>query len=231
MSFINIQTTQNIRLEYETAGIGERLIAIILDRLVWTFWVILWYFIVIRLHLKISTLLTVIIGAPVLFYSLYCELLFNGQSIGKRIMSIRVAKVDGTEPSFGDYFLRWIFRLIDISGVAIVCMMFTAKSQRLGDLVAGTCVIRIRNRERPIHVPKFPENYQVTYPAASLLTDHDVHIIFQIMEKKATSSNKWALKRLAGKVKEITRTESSQEDSLYLKTILSDYYYLAGKNA
>ena len=148
MSYIEIQTTQNIHLEYETGSIGERFVAAILDRLFIFFWLMIWGLIIGALDINFSVWLVVIVGAPVLFYFLLCELLFNGQSVGKRIMSVRVAKIDGTVPSFGDYFIRWVFRLVDNVAVAIVCMMFTAKCQRLGDLAAKTCVIRTKHKAR-----------------------------------------------------------------------------------
>ncbi len=229
MSYIEIQTTQNIRLEYETAGVGERMVAAIIDRLLWFFWVIMWLYIIGSLNLNSSALLIVIIGAPILFYYLYCELLFNGQSVGKHIMSIRVAKTDGTVPSFGDYFLRWIFRLIDNGGVAVVCMMCTKNSQRLGDLAAKTCVVRTRRRTKLIEFSEPDTDYRVTYDTATLLGDRDAALIAKIISNPATNRNKLGLKRLADKVKEITQTKSEASDAEYLEKILSDYNYLSGK--
>ncbi len=229
MSYIEIQTTQNIHLEYEAASVGERLVAAVLDRLLWFFWFLMWIFLATGLKLGNSILLFVIIFAPVLFYYLYCELLFNGQSVGKLIMNIRVAKIDGTTPSFGDYFLRWIFRLIDNAAVAIICMMCTPKCQRLGDLAARTCVVRTKNRAKLIKVPIVAPNYKVTFDSATALNDSDVALIAQIISNPATIRNKSGLKRLADKVKVITQTQSDMQDIAYLRKILSDYNYLAGR--
>jgi uncharacterized RDD family membrane protein YckC len=228
MSYIDIQTTQNIHLEYEAASIGERLVAAILDRVLWICWVIAWFTFLSSLHWN-SVWLIVIIGAPILFYYLLCELLFNGQSVGKRIMSIRVAKTDGTVPSFGDYFLRWVFRLIDNGGVAVLCMMFTAKCQRLGDLAAKTCVVRTRNKAKLVAVSATKLDYQVVFDTATLLTDRDVALIARIISNPATVRNNTGLNKLAGKVKEITQTQSDANDYTYLQTILADYSHLTGK--
>ena len=228
-SYIEIQTTQNIHLEYETASIGERFIAALLDRLVLFSWMMLWIWIANGLNIDLSTWLVVVVGAPVLFYFLLCELLFNGQSVGKRIMSVRVAKTDGTAPSFGDYFLRWIFRLVDNMGVAIVCMMFTPKCQRLGDLAAKTCVIRTKNTTQFVKIPEINPDYKLTYDTAILLSDHDVAVIAQIIFNPATIRNAAALKKLADKVKSITQTSSDAHDLAYLKKIMEDYNYLSGK--
>jgi len=229
LSYIEIQTTQNIHLEYEMASIGERFVAALFDRLVLFSWVMLcgWGFNV--LGITLSAWLFVVIGAPVLFYFLLCELLFNGQSIGKRIMSVRVAKMDGTVPSLGDYFLRWIFRLVDNIGVAVVCMMFTPKCQRLGDLAAKTCVVRIKNVTQLAKIPEIKSGYTVTYDTATLLNDHDVVVIKQIISNPVTLRNKTGMKKLAAKVKAITQTSSDAPDLDYLKKILEDYNFLAGK--
>ncbi|MDR1173139.1 MAG: RDD family protein [Bacteroidales bacterium] len=229
MSYIEIQTTQNIRLEYETASIGERFAAAVLDRLILYFWLMIWFLLIGTNHIGFSIWLTIIIYAPYLFYFLLCELLLNGQSPGKRIMSVRVAKIDGTVPSFGDYFLRWVFRLVDNAAVAIVCMMFTIRCQRLGDLAAKTCVVRTKSSTKLVKVPEVSPDYLVTYDTATLLSDRDAALIAQIISNPATLRNKVGLKKLANKVKTITRTSSNAHDYMYLRRILEDYQYLSGK--
>jgi uncharacterized RDD family membrane protein YckC len=229
MSYIEIQTTQNIHLEYEMASIGERFLAAALDRLLLFFWMMIWSLILGALDLNFSVWFLIIVGAPVLFYFLLCELWFNGQSVGKRIISIRVAKIDSSVPSFGDYFLRWIFRLIDNVAVAIVCMMFTPKCQRLGDLAAKTCVVRTKDSVHLAKVPEIPHDYAVTFDTATLLSDHDAALIAQIISNHVTISNKVAMKKLADKVKALTQTSSEWNDLMYLRKILGDYQYLSGK--
>ena len=229
MSYIEIHTTQNIGLEYETAGIGERFVAALLDRMILFCWTTIWILMIDALSVGFSIWLVVVVGAPVLFYFLLCELLFNGQSVGKRMTSIRVAKIDGTTPTFGDYFLRWVFRLVDNIGVAIVCMMFTPKCQRLGDLAAKTCVIRTKNMTRLVKIPEIAPDYTVKYDTATLLSDRDAALIAQIISNPSTLHNPAALKKLAGKVKTITQTSSDANDLAYLRKILADYNFLSGK--
>ena len=234
MSFIEIQTTQNIHLEYETASIGERFVAALIDRLLLFFWLMIWGLITSFRGFDFSVWLGVLMGAPVLFYYLLFELLFNGRSAGKIIMSIRVAKIDGTAPSFGDYFLRWIFRLIEnipmaMGGLAIVSMIFTPKCQRLGDLAAKTCVIRTKKTANLAKVPEVAPDYVVTYHTATLLNNRDVALIAQIISNPATLRNRSAMKKLADKVKTITQTTSNSNDLAYLRKILADYNYLSGK--
>ena len=85
------------------------------------------------------------------FYHLAFEVLNNGQSPGKKIMSIKVVTLHGRTPKAQDYFLRWIFRLLEITGclgvVAILYVSSTEKNQRIGDLLAQTTVVKLRNKQ------------------------------------------------------------------------------------
>ena len=51
---------------------------------------------------------------PVVFYSLLFETFLDGQTIGKRIMKIKVVKIDGYQAKVSDYLTRWFFRIIDL---------------------------------------------------------------------------------------------------------------------
>ena len=69
----------------------------------------------------------------------------SGQTLGKRIMSIKVVKADGSKPSFGDALIRTILRIID--GIAIylvgfIVILISEKKQRIGDMAAGTIVVK-----------------------------------------------------------------------------------------
>src|SRR5690606_41820504 len=50
---------------------------------------------------------------PAFFYSLWTELVFNGQTLGKILFKIRVVKLDGYRAGFTEYFTRWAFRIVD----------------------------------------------------------------------------------------------------------------------
>ncbi|MCL4278267.1 MAG: RDD family protein [Ignavibacteriaceae bacterium] len=133
MSTIEIQTTQNVNIEYPVANIGDRVVAAIIDSLI-----MLGYFIsIIFLYIWILDLTEgsglyfpvayfIILFLPVFFYHLLCETFLNGQSFGKKIMKMRVVKLDGTQAGIGSYFLRWILTLIDYSffgAVGIITIM------------------------------------------------------------------------------------------------------------
>ncbi len=90
----------------------------------------------------------VILFLPLFFYHLLCETYLNGQSFGKKIMKMRVVKLDGTQAGIGSYFLRWILAPIDIyftyGSVGLVTMIVNGKGQRLGDLAAHTTVVKLK---------------------------------------------------------------------------------------
>lgn len=154
MATIRIHTTQNVTLEYEVASIGSRIVATILDNLIFVAWafavggLVTW---LLGRHSEVAAwTMGVLIGLPFVFYHLACEVLFNGQSLGKKAQHLRVMRLDGTAPRLGDYFLRWLLRLVDFgfgSGlVAVITIALNGKGQRLGDLAAGTTVISVRPR-------------------------------------------------------------------------------------
>ncbi len=63
----------------------------------------------------------------------------EGQTPGKKLMKIRVVKIDGYQAGFGDYMIRWVFRLIDVSFagvVGLISMIVSKNNQRLGDIAS-----------------------------------------------------------------------------------------------
>src|SRR4029077_19753394 len=89
----------------------------------------------------------VVLVIPFALYNLLFEIFMNGQSPGKRAMDIKVLRLDGTPATVGDYIMRWLFALVDVhlfSGlIAVLCIAIGGKGQRLGDMVAGTTVVKI----------------------------------------------------------------------------------------
>ncbi|MDR1279045.1 MAG: RDD family protein [Treponema sp.] len=79
------------------------------------------------------------------FYHCICELLFRGQSLGKRIMGIRVVRDDGSPVNPGASFLRNLLRFADtflfLCPIALISMMVSPGFRRLGDWAAGTLVV------------------------------------------------------------------------------------------
>ena len=77
-------------------------------------------------------------------YFTVSEAISGGKTLGKSAMGIRVIRVDGGTASIGEYFLRSLAYIVDLFGVGVILMFFHPQSRRLGDLVAGTVVVRER---------------------------------------------------------------------------------------
>jgi uncharacterized RDD family membrane protein YckC len=79
------------------------------------------------------------------FYHCVCEMVFRGQSLGKRIMGIRVVRDDGSPVNPGASFLRNLLRFADtflfLCPIALICMAASRGFRRLGDWAAGTLVV------------------------------------------------------------------------------------------
>src|SRR5688572_1997171 len=104
---VRINTTQNVRLDYEIASLGDRVVAQIIDQAVMIAYWIGYAYLMSKRVFGYSDALEVIVGLFPLLYHLLFEMFNNGQSLGKMIMKTRVIREDGTEPRIGDYIIRW----------------------------------------------------------------------------------------------------------------------------
>jgi uncharacterized RDD family membrane protein YckC len=236
MHTVQVHTAQNIPVEFELGSLGDRILGRILDGLFILAYVAAWVLILVFSHLRDQTWIagTVIIGAiPILFYDLVLEATCHGQSLGKKIMHIRVISLDGKQPAFSQYLIRWLFRLVDFSLTenlcALLCVALNPRHQRLGDMVAGTVVIRTRARSTEadtLYVP-LAQDYQARYPEAAGLSDSDVRLIKEVLAHYARSGNLVLLHDTAEKVRQTLGLPAVADPASFLQTILTDYNYLA----
>ena len=156
MRTISINTTQNVAIEYELAGLLERILAFVLDTLIVGAYMCIFTWLWVLLGGSSSEMIFILIVFflfPVFIaYHLICEAMWNGQSIGKKALGIKVVKCNGQQMDMGDYGKRWMFRLIDIflsgGSVAVLTIMSNDYNQRLGDIVGDTCVIKTSPRNQ-----------------------------------------------------------------------------------
>lgn len=243
MHTIRITTSQNIDIDYEYAGLGERILARLIDL---GLYLALYFAAAILESLlslsKISILngfqFPVIMFVLVLlyaFYDLICEAFFNGQSVGKRVMKIKVISIDGCQPSFGQYLMRWLFRIVDFGITfqlgALVSVVLTEKNQRIGDLVAGTTLIRTHPRTNFNQVAFAPvdENYQPVFQEASQLRNSEIVLIHEVIENVRRSDNFPLLYQTAARLKQHLNIAApyGMDDLAFLETLVKDYNYAA----
>ncbi len=260
MAIIQIETAFNIDLEFEIAEFHKRLFAYMIDfGILIIFLYSMKYFLYTGLEVGFEEnagLDILVISLPMLLYSLLTELWLNGQTIGKKLMSIRVISLEGGEPTFGQYLLRWITKFFEwpfffgyiafsnssvmsycfitgLFGIAVVIVIsITKRSQRLGDLVAGTVVVNTRSLltvADTVFMEINQADYKVMYPQVMRLSDRDINTIKTVLTQAAKSNNYDMCHRVSMKVKEVLHIQSDMHVDQFLEKLLADYNYLATK--
>ena len=184
---------------------------------------------------------------PFIFYHLISEIVMNGQSVGKMAMQIKVMTLQGGQPSLSQYLIRWLFRIVDFpillflqmaSGynnwwmilfvfAGLICTIATPKSQRVGDLVAGTILIDLKNRTswQDTVCTEVESTYQPKYPEVMQLSDRDVNTLKNIIETvKKRNDHDLALK-IAHRIQSKLKIHPDQDSQEFLQTLLKDYNY------
>jgi uncharacterized RDD family membrane protein YckC len=198
MENISVQTSQNVRLEFETAGMGDRILALLVDWGIYIVWILLLilvsYYMDRIYNFTETTIALFIVGGylPILCYPLLMEIFNNGQTVGKMVLKIKVIRLDGGHPSVGDFFIRWAFRMLElgglIPGLAILVLMINGKGQRLGDITAGTTVAKIGQNltlNETILTHIYSDNYIPEYPHVQQLSDTDIEMLKAIDKIKS----------------------------------------------
>lgn len=243
MQTIEIETAQNVNIEYPVATIGDRVISTIIDLLIMTGYLIAAIFIFIWLldltdnsSFYYPLAYFVILYLPLFFYHLLCEAFLNGQSFGKKILKMRVVKLDGTQAGIGSYFLRWIIAPIDIyftyGSVGLITMLINGKGQRLGDLAANTTVVKLKAYVKldDTILQATPSQYEVKFPRVNLLSDNDISIVKEVLDLNYKQPDLMMYESIINKTKEAiekkTGISSSLHPLVFLDTVLKDYNYL-----
>jgi len=248
MENIKINTSQNVELSYHSAGLGLRILAVLLDTIFKYSYVVLLIIIYYNAVLKglydrssynheedfqILYAVVLLTLLPFMLYHLLCETFLNGQSFGKKIMKIKVVKLDGTQATFGSYLIRSVFRIIDDSIVGVITISVTKNSQRLGDIVAGTAVIELNKRIgiQDTILSKIDDRYKIVYGQVLLMTDQDANIIKEVLVFAESQEQEEHLKLLADKIKaKYGIVNANQSDEDFLRTLLDDYTHYQFEN-
>jgi len=236
MAKLKINTTQNVNLDYKIVGIGERILALVIDLFIFFL-----YFFLLDVVMSITddlfsdrwTLMGLqsLLMLPVMFYSLYMHIIFNGRTVGKMIVKTRVVKVDGTPVHWSNFLIRWMLRLVDLwifmGSISILTILFSDKRQRLGDAAAGTVVISTKRQVKITHtiLEEVENTYQPKFLNVTILTDKDVQLIKETFIIAKRSRDFKTLKALRNKVESILETKSELYDLQYIDIVLKDYNY------
>jgi uncharacterized RDD family membrane protein YckC len=209
---LNIDTPENVVFGYRLAGIGSRFLAALLDTaliIIIQLLVMLPIFFFIGIQTvadNFTSWVAALLGLlSFLFfwgYYIFFELVWNGQSPGKRLVGLRVVRRDGTPITLSEALIRNLVRIVDLMptgyGVGLTVMFIDAKSRRLGDLAAGTLVVHDRgplsletlapttfepNTETPFNDSPFGS-------ALERLTPADLRLAEEYMQRRANLANR-----------------------------------------
>jgi len=237
MQTIAIKTAQNIDIDYEVAGLGERILARLIDYALYlaVYLIYIWtngshYHPSVFYSFTLPQILFLIFYG---FYDIITELLFNGQSLGKYIMKIKVISLDGGRPRLGQYLLRYIFRLVDFGLTlqigAIISVAVTENKQRIGDIVANTTLVRTKTRAGidTLNFVDIEEDYQPVIPEAVMLADSDISLIHEVLNHFNKTADVIFVDRMAERIcKQLDITIPPDLTSYkFLVAVLKDHNY------
>jgi uncharacterized RDD family membrane protein YckC len=238
MSETKIITSQYVEIEQTPAGAGERIFARMIDLIIMFLYIYgLYYFSdnlekFARSTSDYQALIYFFFFLPVIFYSLLWEIFNNGRSPGKMVFKIRVVMRDGSVPSIGAYFMRWILLIVDVwmSCAGILVILLNNSNQRLGDIAAGTVVIK-ENAYGNINVTLdeydyLSKNYKPVFSQAENLSLEQVNTIHEALTRHDDSRSA-RISALALKVKDFLKISTDIENTVFLATLLRDYQYFA----
>jgi len=146
-----VTTPERVSFQYQVAGIGTRAIAQILDLLILLGVLIAVYYVATaagQLGSEVVGYLVAVLGTFVVVFGYFwaCEAFWSGQTVGKKVFRLRAVGDRGEPMTFAQAGIRNVVRLVDFLpygyGVGMVTLFLNGKGKRLGDLAAGTVVVK-----------------------------------------------------------------------------------------
>ncbi len=251
--YLHIDTPENVIFGYEIVGIGSRFLAALIDSFIVALIqippnVLLFY--VLSANLDdgsaglISAILTFVTFALLWGYYIFFEVWWNGSTPGKRAIRVRVIRQDGMPITLTESIIRNLIRLIDFLplayGLGVVTMFIDGKSRRLGDLAAGTLVVReqedvtlssLAKQTRPaassLSNVEESEPRELRWPV-HLLTEEDIRLAESFLERRASLAttsglSRQIMDRLTARM-EVPAIYGSREQLRAIQEIVNEYY-------
>ena len=258
MPSIQINTPFNLALDFEVAALHKRILAYFLDiavLVVYSWGMRIFLNDVLAIENNRYGFDILLVSIPMLLYALICEISMHGQSLGKKIVGIRVMSIEGGEPTVSQYLLRWVTRFFEwplvfglvfpdflvvfqlffvgFFGVFVVIIIAISKSnQRLGDLGAGTVVVDTKIKtylHETIFVDISQKDYTVQFPEVMKLTDRDINTIKSILDVASKKGDFKLTASAADKIKNHLKIQSNLSPFDFLEKVLMDYNYISTK--
>ncbi|WNG58876.1 RDD family protein [Archangium gephyra] len=196
---LDVATPERVSLSLPVAGIGYRCLAYLVDLFIlFVFWVVAYFTFTLLVSDVVGffqglsglaqTLLVVGVFATQWVYWTAAEVLMGGQTPGKRLVGIRVVRVDGSPVGVLESAVRNLVRVVDslplVYAVGVLSVLLTRQHRRLGDLLAGTLLVR----EERIDLDKYTASTvgATALPTAThseRLTAGDVELILSFLTR------------------------------------------------
>lgn len=237
MNKLLINTPQNVNFEYKLAPVGTRILAFAID-----YGIMMLYAFMVYVFFSTFDFLEgldnwslwgiySLVFLPLFFYPLACETTLNGQTLGKKIMKLKVVKIDGTRATFYQYFIRWVSNAVDIflsmGGVGLTSIILSQKGQRLGDIAADTTVISLKetlNLKETVF-EELTVEHKIVYPEVYKISDQEINEIKDIYNTGYRRKNYEIIIALAEKVETMIEKKSTDKPEAFVAQVIQDHYY------
>lgn len=217
-----IETPERVPLEFALASIGNRFLAVAIDHFIQflSIFLIAWFFLSIAGYSTsdvadtpdklfsdapkwLIAILIIILFLIFAAYFIAFEWLWNGQTPGKRLLKLRVIREDGRPLTLWEAIARNLLRIADaipgfiipVYSVGLIVIFLSSRDQRLGDIFAGTVVVRERTDEaptfnetfsNPIHDVAFTRVQKAVEVKADVaaLTESEVEVVESFLRRR-----------------------------------------------
>jgi uncharacterized RDD family membrane protein YckC len=200
---VDVRTPESIAFSYELAGLGSRFLALLVDQAIQLLTLVLIAVGVIlalragnrhlisvvptalarnvALALVVTVLFTIAFGYFIVF-----EALWNGQTPGKKLLGLRVVRDGGYAIDFGASLIRNLIRvgeqMLGYYVLAAISALVSPENKRLGDLAAGTIVVRESRMAEPRALTEPPQ--EPTYAPTAYLSGEERALIKRFLERR-----------------------------------------------
>lgn len=260
MKSIEFISAQHVKVEFELASSSQRVLSAILDVMtVGVFIVIMLLFLYsteVSMSMGIEFFL---IKIPWIFYFPIFEYFLKGQTLGKYIIGTRIVTINGERPGLKEVFIRWLFKghfiwisfsftsffseatffafaliHLAIGGIGFIYIGTSERRQRLGDMMAGTLVIKNKSEVSytlsDILSIKNQGNYTPKYGEAIRFTDEDMLLIKNTIQRVRQYPNpetkKFAIELADESARLLGLEKTPKKKMEFLQTLLQDYVVL-----
>jgi uncharacterized RDD family membrane protein YckC len=237
-----IRTPENIELTFQLAGLGDRVLAQLIDLCITTsifysLWLLLGVLFLagslggLNLTVLSESLSTFLVAMAIVAsgllnvaYYVYFELRWQGQTPGKRWSGLRVLRDNGQPLEFKSVLIRNIVRLVDqFFGLGLVVILCNAQEKRLGDFAAGTIVVK--DSVRPALAPQIAIEALPFLNLSRLKPQDDVYLAEFLNRRDSLedSARNRVAERLAQRYAELLEEPLPADSEAFLVRIYASY--------